>query len=372
QRNVLTWSDESYRIFGVAKGTPLTYESFLAIVHPEDRGYVDAMWNAGLRGAPYDLEHRLLVDGRVKWVREKAYLEFDAAGGLKGGFGITQDVTERKVAEEGLQQAKEELERRVRERTAELAATVESLREEVARRGEAEEALRERSNQLRWLAAELTLAEQREQRRLAELLHDELQQLLAAARFRTAVLVATAEREELRQAAGVVESLLDQSIEWSHSLTGELSPTVLHKRGLVPALEWLVPWMKDKHGLTVTLEAEPGPWTTSEDVALLVFRSVRELLFNTVKHACVDRARLRVRHRDGSVEIEVSDEGAGFAPTPADGMSLGGGFGLFSVRERIGLLGGQMEIDSAPGRGTRVLLRVASAAVAAPASSGAT
>jgi PAS domain S-box-containing protein len=362
QRNVLTWSDENHRIFGVAKGTPLTYESFLAIVHPEDREYVDEKWRASLLGAPYDIEHRLLVDGRVKWVREKAYLELDDAGGLKGGFGITQDVTERKLAEQGLQQAKEELERRVRERTAELAATVESLREEVGRRSKAQQALRERSNQLRRLAAELTLAEQREQRRLAELLHDELQQLLAAARFRTAMLAGTADQEEVRQAAALVQSLLDQSIEWSHSLTGELSPTVLHRRGLVAALEWLVPWVKDKHGLTVSLDLQPGLAVSSEDVALLLFRSVRELLFNTVKHAGVKEAALRVRRQDGSVEIEVSDQGAGFVPMPADAMSRGGGFGLFSVRERIGLLGGQMEIDSAPGRGSRIRLSVPSAA----------
>ncbi len=372
QRNVLTWSDENHRIFGVARGTPLTYESFLAIVHPEDRAFVDARWNAGLRGEPYDVEHRLLVDGRVKWVREKAYLELDDAGGLKGGFGITQDVTERKLAEQGLQQAKEELEQRVRERTAELAATVESLREEVGRRTKAQQALRERSDELRRLAAELTLAEQREQRRLAELLHDELQQLLAAARFRTAILAGTADQDEVRQAAALVQSLLDQSIEWSHSLTGELSPTVLHRRGLVAALEWLVPWVKDKHGLTVILDVEPGLTLASEDVALLLFRSVRELLFNTVKHAGVKEAALRVRRQDGNVEIEVSDEGAGFVPMPTDAMSRGGGFGLFSVRERIGLLGGQMEIDSAPGRGSRILLRVPSAAVTTLAPAGAT
>jgi PAS domain S-box-containing protein len=370
RRNVLTWSDENHRIFGVAKGTPLTYESFLAIVHPEDRAYVDAKWNAGLRGEPYDIEHRLLVDGRVKWVREKAYLEFDDSGGLKGGFGITQDVTERKLAEEGLQQAKQELEQRVRERTTELAATVESLREEVGRRSRAQQALRERSNQLRRLAAELTLAEQREQRRLAELLHDELQQLLTAARFRTAMLAGSSEREEVRQTAELVQSLLDQSIEWSHSLTGELSPAVLHRRGLVAALEWLVPWMREKHGLAVTLDAEPGPSLASEDVALLVFRSVRELLFNTVKHAGVKEARLRLSHRNGNVEIEVSDQGAGFVPMPDDAMSKKGGFGLLSVRERIGLLGGRMEIDSAPGRGSRILLSVPAAAVTTLAPSG--
>ena len=99
-RNVLTWSDENHRIFGVPKGTPLTYETFLGIVHPDDRQYVDTQWKAGLRGEPYDIEHRLVVDGQVKWVREKAYLEFDDAGKPLGGFGITEDITERKRAEE--------------------------------------------------------------------------------------------------------------------------------------------------------------------------------------------------------------------------------------------------------------------------------
>ena len=110
RRNVLTWSDETHRIFGVPQGTPLTYESFLTTIHPDDRDYVDAQWQAGLRGEPYDIEHRILADGRVKWVREKAYLEFDPAGKLLGGFGIAQDITERKRAEEALAAAKAALE----------------------------------------------------------------------------------------------------------------------------------------------------------------------------------------------------------------------------------------------------------------------
>ena len=109
RRNVLTWSDENHRIFGVAKGTPLTYETFLEIVHPDDRPAVNARWDAGLRGEPYDIEHRILVRDEVKWVREKAYLEFDATGNLEGGFGITQDITERKRAEEALREGEERL-----------------------------------------------------------------------------------------------------------------------------------------------------------------------------------------------------------------------------------------------------------------------
>jgi len=100
RRNVLTWSDENHRIFGVPLGTPMTYETFLGIVHPDDQQYVDMQWQAALHGEPYDIEHRIVVGGRIKWVREKAYLEFDETGVLLGGFGITQDVTERRQAQE--------------------------------------------------------------------------------------------------------------------------------------------------------------------------------------------------------------------------------------------------------------------------------
>jgi PAS domain S-box-containing protein len=130
RRNELVWSDENHRIFGIPKGTPLTYESFLAAVHPDDRAQVDTRWQAALRGEPYDLEHRIVVDGRVKWVREKAYLEFEKDDSLIGGFGITQDITERKHNEEALHKLNVELEHRVLERTrfyAVLAAINEAI-----------------------------------------------------------------------------------------------------------------------------------------------------------------------------------------------------------------------------------------------------
>jgi PAS domain S-box-containing protein len=102
-RNDLTWSAENHRIFGIPEGTPLTYETFLSTVYPDDRAYVDREWRAGLQGKSYDIEHRLLVNGKIKWVREKAELEFDEQGTLLGGFGTTQDVTGRKEAEQKLQ-----------------------------------------------------------------------------------------------------------------------------------------------------------------------------------------------------------------------------------------------------------------------------
>ena len=102
QRNQLLWSDETHRIFDIPRGTPMTYETFLSSIHPEDREYVDRKWMAALHGEPYDVEHRIIVGDEVKWVRERAELEFDSKGELKGGFGTVQDITERKRIENEL------------------------------------------------------------------------------------------------------------------------------------------------------------------------------------------------------------------------------------------------------------------------------
>ncbi|MBI5352975.1 MAG: PAS domain S-box protein [Chloroflexi bacterium] len=100
--DILTWSAETYRIFGVAPETPMTYESFLAHIHPGDVDLVNRSWEVALQGSPYDVEHRILVDGKVKWVRECAELEADADGHILRGIGTVQDITERKQAEEQL------------------------------------------------------------------------------------------------------------------------------------------------------------------------------------------------------------------------------------------------------------------------------
>ncbi|HOC39155.1 MAG TPA: response regulator [Thermodesulfobacteriota bacterium] len=110
QRNELLWSDENHRIFGIPQGTPLSYDRFLEIVHPDDRNHVNERWSAVLQGEPYDVEHRIIVGDTIKWVRERAELEFDQEGNLQSGFGTTQDITERKLVEERLKRSKERFE----------------------------------------------------------------------------------------------------------------------------------------------------------------------------------------------------------------------------------------------------------------------
>jgi PAS domain S-box-containing protein len=128
RRNELTWSQENHRIFGVPEGTPMTYEFFLSCVHPEDRPYVAREWTAALQGKPYDIEHRLLVNGQVKWVRERAELEFADDGSLRGGFGTTQDISDRKALEASLLEARDEARRQTRAKSLFLATMSHEIR----------------------------------------------------------------------------------------------------------------------------------------------------------------------------------------------------------------------------------------------------
>ena len=118
--NILLWSDEAYHLFGLPKGTPLTYEIFLGKVHPEDVKYVDAKWNAALQGEPYDIEHRIMVNKEVKWMREKGELEFDKDMNLLGGFGTVQDITEQKRMQRQLEEYANQMEKLAEERAEKL------------------------------------------------------------------------------------------------------------------------------------------------------------------------------------------------------------------------------------------------------------
>jgi signal transduction histidine kinase/ActR/RegA family two-component response regulator len=288
----------------------------------------------------YHSSPHLFTDVEVNFARQ-------LAGIASAALDNAQLFDQRKRAEENLRRANANLERKVQERTEELA---------------------KRAVQLRALAGKLTLSEQRERRRMAKIMHDHLQQILVAAKFRVAILGRTGD-DLVRQAAREVEDLLDKSIKTSRSLTAELSPPILHHAGLGAGLEWLVRWMADRHGLIVDLKIGEGTPALAEDVKVMLFESTRELLFNAVKHARVHTANVDVRRVESDqLQVTVSDEGLGFEPAKiAAAGDPEGGFGLFGIREHIELLGGQMEINSAPGQGSRFMLRVPMMAIDAQA-----
>lgn len=237
-----------------------------------------------------------------------------------------EDVTQQTLAQDGLRRANDDLMRRTR--------------------------------QLQVLAQQLSETEERERKRLAGILHDDLQQLVTGARFRLAVLTRKVRGgKKLAQEFEELENLLDDSARICRNLSHELVSPALATHGFVSALEWLKRQIKEKYGLEVRLDIAPGLEVREESLAVFLYRSVQELLFNVVKHAGTSSASVKVWELDDYIQLTVSDSGKGFdAASIMSGCS--DGFGLYSIQERVDLLGGALSLESTAGKGTLVALSV--------------
>jgi signal transduction histidine kinase/ActR/RegA family two-component response regulator len=243
-----------------------------------------------------------------------------------------------------------------------LATQCGRLWEAIRLRQQLDDRVAERTAQLSHMASEMTLTEQRERRRLATELHDHLAQMLAVSRMRLAKINGDpAVVEQLRNA-------IDQAIAYTRSLMADLAPAMLYDFGLVAALGKLAEKFQREQDLTVKLHHDGDEPALGEDLRIVLFQGVRELLFNIVKHAGVNKADVRISTCDGEVVVEVEDAGRGFVMPQGRATaapSAGGGFGLLSIRERLQLLGGSMTVRSVPGDGTHITL-TAPLAVTAP------
>ena len=212
---------------------------------------------------------------------------------------------------------------------------------------------------LRALAAELNLAEQRERQRLASDLHDYLGQLLALSRMKLDLAKQYPMEEGLAKIFAELKAVIDKSMTYTRTLITQLSPPVLHEFGLSMALQGLADQLQERN-LNVVFHSTEIP-ALPADQALLLYQSVRELLLNCVKHAHVRQATLILNQINGSLHITVSDQGRGFDPETvkpvmkAGGASTGG-FGLFSIRERMLALGGRFDLKASLGKGTEATL----------------
>jgi len=319
----LKWSDEIYRIFGLEpQEFGATYEAFLARVHPDDRQAVErAVEEARFQGRPYSIDHRIVLpDGTERTVHERADLRVDEQGNAVEMIGTVHDVTERKEAEERL-----------------LAY----------------------QRELRSLSSGLLLAEQRERRRIAAALHDGIGQSLAACKIKLGQVLHAPGADRAAKLLREVRDMVDRMVHETRSLTFDLSPPVLYELGLVAAIEWLAEQMEARHGLRVAVANRAGPLLTSEETGVLLFQAVRELLLNVAKHSGVHAARVSIESDGRELRITVADEGAGFDPSALRPEGAGeGGFGLFSIRERLDLLGGGLDLASEPGGGATATLVV--------------
>ena len=315
---------------------PVSGRLFSSYVHPDDWKdyfpYLNAM-ASGKKAAPPTVRI-VRPDEQIKYVRLEGSGIKDSEGQVTCWRLALVDISDRKTYEDALEKAYGELEDRVQERTTELE---------------------QRSNQLARLTSELTLAEQRERKRLAELLHDHLQQLLAGAKLHLEMLSGEVPAEKFHVYQSAYD-LVAESIETSRSLSAELSPPVLFQQGLAEALKWLARWMGRTHKLDVQLQTEENFPTVREEIRVLLFQSVRELLFNVVKHAHTYSAQVGLQRVGDRIQIVIRDAGTGFDPDGPEKIYDDKGFGLFTIRERLELLGGRFEIESMPESGTTVTL----------------
>ena len=264
---------------------------------------------------------------------------------VKDGQGEWKDT------ERLLWNALEELSQQLSNRTAELQKAKVHLRQERGKRQGLQLTLRS-------LASDLVLTEERERRNLARDLHDSVAQSLALCKYYLEELESAPISRPHQRKLGETVALIDQALEQTRSLIFELSPPILHDLGLEAALRSLTNRMQHLHGIKIDYTYDGRGKQLPEDLSVLLFRAVRELLFNIVKHAKATHVGISLAKNHDQLKIEVEDDGIGFDPAEAARRLRGGGngFGLFSVSERLQHLGGSFDISSRPGYGTRAIL----------------
>lgn len=314
-REVLYLNGTFKAVFG--RPTNLVYDSrgeWLAAVHDEDRPRIEALHESIAEGADgWDVEYRIVrPDGEVRWLHERAFPVAAPGGSAFRIAGIAEDITE-------------------------LKKSLEENRHYQAR--------------LQELTRELDQAREKEQHRIAESLHDDVGQNLAVIRIRLGQLGKSLPPEQKQFLIETTE-LVQQTIDSTRNLMVELSPAPLYELGFWPAVDRLASQVTAQSCIEVVCEDLCPDTKVNLDTAAVLFRIVRELLHNCVKHSGTKQAVIRQFVEDDQFVVKVEDNGAGFEP-PAN-WSQASGLGLLMTHERAQSLGAEMEIDSAPGHGARV------------------
>jgi two-component system sensor histidine kinase UhpB len=358
---ITSWNRGAEKLFGYTAAEAVGRSIWLII--PEDRRAEEEAVLAQLRRGE-KIDHfetvRQAKDGRLVPISLTVSPLRDSNGNITGASKVARDITERKLATEILKRAYEDLEERVRERTAELSSANESLRREMAERQKVEE------ERLR-LLTRLVLAQEDERRRIARELHDQLGQQLTALRLTLETLkVHTVEGTDLHVQIETLEELarqLDQDVAFR---VWELRPTGLEDLGLRVALTNYVRSWSKHFGIRARLHTTASTDERFQpELETMMYRLAQEALNNVVKHARADAVDVVLERSSDYVSLIVEDNGVGF--DPADAQAVSAGLGLIGMRERAALVGADLQIESTPGRGTTVIVRAR--AVARPSES---
>lgn len=213
------------------------------------------------------------------------------------------------------------------------------------------------NEKLRFLTSALALAEERKCRRIAAEVHDRIIQNLAIAKITLGTTKSATSSDEAAKKTCEVIALIDDTIQDTRQLVSEIASPVLYELGLLPAVESLTQQTEERHGIAFSVSDDSKPKPLSDDLRVLLYRAVRELLKNTVQHAQADSATVSITRDGDQICIKVEDDGRGFdAGKTISGAGKTGCYGLFGIKEQFQPLGGYLNVDSRPGHGTRVTL----------------
>ena len=332
---IATWNEGGERLMQYAPAE-IRGRHGAVIFTPEDRAAgapEQEITTAAETGEAADDRWHVRKDGSRFWASGMLTALRRPDGSLRGFVKVVRDNTERKETREHLETLNRQLEARVAERMRQIEA----------------------------LSAELVVAEQRERHRIASILHDDLQQVLfgmslqlESVRLSAASLGYTQVLESITEVAAVAQN----AMHVARSLAVDLVPPALMAEDTVAVLRWLAAQMKDAHGIDVEVKASGRSHLPGEHSRILLFQITRELLFNVVKHAGVQSARITVAGRTDGLTLTIADTGKGFDASTLTQRAPPQGLGLSSISHRLRMLGGDMHIASSPGGGTRVTIRI--------------
>jgi PAS domain S-box-containing protein len=325
------WSDEAFHVLGYEPGECApSLQAFLARVHPDDVDRMSRMAR-GIEQSFHDADEDtriVLPGGELRHVHLHIRVARDEQGRVTGLTGTVQDVTERKLAELELREA--------RDRLRELSSHHEDV-----------------------LNAE--------RKRIAMDVHDEVGQMLTAMKLQLDLLQSQlGDKAPAQQAAEGLRGLIEDTIEVTRNVALILRPAALDL-GLMPALEWLAEDFSLRSEVPCRVESNVGEVALGEKASIELFRIAQESLTNVARHARASQVRLLMRRSGDALEMSIVDDGCGFDPEQAQ---AGGHFGLLGMRERALRVGASLLIDSASGRGATICVRMPSAPPAAPARQG--
>jgi len=286
-----------------------------------------------------------------KWSEENVML-------LRTASEIIANALERERVLKALKEVNEQLEQRVKERTVDLSDANIKLQEQIAERILAEQKLREYHQKLRSLASQIALAGQHERRKIATELHDQVGQNLAVILMQLESLRQENAGTNTDQPLAKACQLLETTIQETRTMVFDLGSPVLYRDGFVAAVrDWLTEHVEKLHEIRCNFSDDGQPKRLDQDILVLLFQSVREILLNVVKHAQAKNIRVAITKENDYIKVIIEDDGVGFE-TERNGFIPGrtGGFGLFSIRERFDHFHGKLEIQSEPGQGTKVSL----------------